>query len=388
MRARFLSLLLVPACLSSPDGVAKSWPPPLATVDVAAIVTGDLDGDGTSDAVILVAGTAATGAGAYFVKGGTDLVASSDAPIESFTSYRAIADVGEQASGTFTTIGGTPAAIFAYEANNQLQMTAFEKAELTIAGDHATALPLASGQLVAVRPIAFPGGNIRLAVISGDDVHHADLSNFASTAFAVNPMPAANLGAWHEPQVVTSFASGADQVAAVASRMSIDTSTIPTKPPEQGGMFTWSNVRTGAAWIGQTAADLGTGREAVIGFAPGAGGAGQLCAIDPSTAGAGACVATMIMAPSDVAVLAGKIDTDAMTDVAIVQGGSSGAIVQFAPNPVLSGSTLGGPTLLPAKATPITNARAALYSNGVLLVGKDGATACVGLMIGAVGACK
>jgi hypothetical protein len=80
--------LFVAACsgciISAPDGAPQSWPPPLG-IDVQAVTSGDLDGNGSTDIVVYSAGTTSQ-AGMYLVTGGVD-IGTTTMPVKSFSKF-------------------------------------------------------------------------------------------------------------------------------------------------------------------------------------------------------------------------------------------------------------------------------------------------------------
>jgi hypothetical protein len=379
MRALAVLLVVTAACLSGPTGAPRSWPPPLATTDVAAIAAGDLDGDGTSDVIVLVAGTADTGAGAYFLKGGVDVHASAAAPLATFTGYTPLDEVDAPAAAVAVTIGGTRSVVLAYSAHSQLQLTRLDGAALAIKGDGSTEIATTAQDPVWLVPMAFPGNQLRLALGIGDDLRHLDPSALSGTTATVQLIPPPG-ASWSSPAIATSYTSGSDTIAVIASAASIDRSTIPTQPPPQG-MFTWANVRTGTAWTGQAVFDLGNGRADVIGYdATGA----QVCAIDPG-GGGGAPPCTPSAIAGD-AIVPGAFGGAAAPDLAIVHTGGGGAQVQFLGDVTFSSSSFTAATTTQPQTTTVAGAgaHAVAYGGGVLLVGADGSAACVGL----AGACQ
>jgi hypothetical protein len=389
--ARLISLFALPACLSGPDGIARSWPPPLTTLDVAAIAAGDLDGDGAPDLIVVSAGTAAAGAGVYLLRGGADLHPADATPLSSFSAYRALPTVRAPASAQIVSIGGTATALIAYSTGTEVQLTALRGGDLAIAGDHATGLTLAVGDRVWVHTIPFPGNQPHLAIGVGDQLRHVDAAAAVTTGLLnPNQLPPPAGGSWSHPQLADSYTSGSDQIAFVASDTSIDRTAIPTAPPPTG-MFTWVRTRSGAAWTGQVTADLdGNGRADVLGFAPAAGGPGQLCASDPSSTGAAPCTPTMLAA-ADAQVLTATLDATPATDALLVSRGSGATTVAAVLDLAFNGTTLTGTSAGTPLTTAITGGTAALIRtgnvDGVLIVDADGRAICVGATMSGVAAC-
>ena len=380
MRA-LLFLPFVTACLSAPSGVARSWPPPLATGDVAAVAAGDLDGDGTADVIVLVAGTADTGAGVYFLKGGVDVDASAAAPLTSFTSYQPLASVAAPAAGIVVTDGSTPAVLFAYDRGDQVELTLLEDADLEVKGDGASGLSIDTQQAVWLHPVGFPGNTTRMLLGAGDQVRHFDPTTLVGSTVSLQLMPGPGAG-FTSPEVGTSYTSGSSTVAVIASAASIDRSAIPTQPPPQG-MFSWTSVRSGATWSGQTVATLTGDHDEVLGFDASKG----LCAIDPAGTAQPSCVTTPLQSSGGVTVVAGDLGGQSAPDVALVVGGDGPAIVQLFPDVTFTSDTLGGPMALPSTTTMVSGAHAVVYDHGVLLVGANGAATCLSIGPAGAGAC-
>jgi hypothetical protein len=381
MRALALALLASTACLSSPGGVARSWPPPLGTTDVAAVATGDLDGDGTSDVIVLVAGTAATGAGVYLLRGGADVQASAATPLTTFTGYTPLASVGAPAAGLLVTVGGEPAVLFAYERDGQVELTLLETGALDIKADGSTGISIDTQHEVWLQPITFPGGAQRLLLGAGDQVRHLDPSTLVGSTISLNLLPGPGAG-FSSPQTGTSYTSGSSTIAVIASAASIDRSAIPTMPPPQG-MFSWSTVRSGATWSGQTVFTLTGDHGEVLGY----DGSLGLCAIDPAGAAQPSCVTASIASGGGVHVVAGDLGGMTAPDVALVAGGDGNAMIQLFPDVTFTSGTLGGPTPLPTTTTSISGAHAVAYDHGVLLVGANGAATCVAIGPSGAGSC-
>ncbi|HSD89198.1 MAG TPA: hypothetical protein VLB44_16835, partial [Kofleriaceae bacterium] len=253
--------------ISAPDGAPQYWPPRLGGF-VQAVSAGDLDGNGSTEVIVYMTGSSSQ-AGLYEIVGGKDFATGGSSPIKSFSSF--IPSKLEAPTAAFQLRGGTPE-VYVASGADPVELTSYssvlEEDDLQI-----TDVP-GGGALLWTRPIMFPGNMLHIAVSNGSVISHV-----ASDFIEEHAIPAPGGATWDLAQVATSYASGMDQIVVVATPTLITRSPIPT---QANAMFTWTTVRTGTAWLGQTTADLdGDGREEVIGLdLPGK----QLCVIDPGSA--------------------------------------------------------------------------------------------------------
>ncbi len=283
MRAAVCSILLA-GCLKSPDGKPQSWPPPDGIPAIESVVAADLDGDDIDDLAVIAAGPAAEGGGVYLIRGGTDIDPAADPPILSF-SLVAPLDLEAPLTALALDIDIATAGVdlvIAHTDGSNTRLATLRGADLGGLGNIPSGLaPAAPGQPLWLRMVAFPGGQPRLVIAAGADVNHMApeaLTGTTTPAPTIFPAPPPGPG-WVEPQLALTFDPGTGTEAVVATTTTAMRSPIPTEPPPTG-TFSWTALRDGPAWIGQTVTDLdGDGTEEILGFDPSGSDPGQICGV-------------------------------------------------------------------------------------------------------------
>jgi hypothetical protein len=364
-----LALATLPACfIEAPSGAELTWPPPLG-LTVEAVAAGDLDSNGSTDLVVLGSG-AKQQAGLYLLTGGRDLLLQTGAtPAKSFSRFvpydTATPSAALYASPTlYVATGSVTAELIAF--SNVLDETA----------SVATTVTQTTSRLWIER-VAFPGGNVHTAVSNGATIDHSrDLTD-------VRAVPAPGSPTWNSAQAVTSYASGADQIAVVADSQTIQRSPLPGPTTMQ---FSWSIVRQGASWVGQTAIDLDNDmRDEIVGFDP---ATKQLCVVAPSAATlpvTPACIATNAMSPAtDVTLFVGTNFTmNAAPDLVIMQTGSVDTRFTVLEDYTFTGGALASAMIRPLQTAGGPNARAVAITaapgmpHALVMFGRDGVATCV-----------
>jgi hypothetical protein len=372
-------LTLASGCIiSEPAGKPQTWPPPLG-VFVEAVTAGDLDGNGSTDVVVFASGDE-NQAGMYLLTGGKDLGNGSTRPVRSFTKF---VPAALQNPSTALQLGGSVPSVYVATAEDKAGDDPGDKIELTrysniLAEQDRVTTSVPTGKaLLWLHPIAFPGNMLHIAASDGSSIDHV-----AGDFGDVKPIPAPASATWDLAQLTTSYASGMDQIAVVATPTSIQRAALPGP---SGGMFAWTTVRTGPAWVGQTSFDLdGDGREEIIGLDI---ASKQLCVVDPGAMAVPVtpvCLAISTLPPgNEVTLLVGtNITPNAGPDILIV--GASGVDTQFT---LVEDYTYTPGTLIatskPVPAGGPAHGRTVIVNNGpgtpnsVLSFGTDGIVACV-----------
>jgi hypothetical protein len=275
--------------ISAPDGAPQAWPPPLE-VSVQAVTAGDLDGNGSTDVVVYGTGSDSQ-AGMYLLAGGKDLGGGTTTPVRGFSKFVPASFVMPTAA---LQLSGTAPSIYVATADDgagdKVGLTQYTNV-LTQTAHVTTTVPTGNPALW-VHLMMFPGMMPHIAVSNSGSIDHV-----AASFSEVRAVPAPGTPTWDAAQLATSYASGTDQIAVVATATQIQRATIPGPT---GGMFGWAVVRTGPAWLGQVSLDLdGDGREEIIGLDV----AGkQVCVVDPGATTVPVtptCLSIPILAPGD-----------------------------------------------------------------------------------------
>lgn len=374
MRAAAVAIVLATSgcIISDPSGAPQFWPPGLGGT-VEAVVSADLDANGSSDVVVLMAGTRSQ-AGLYLLKSNVDLIWDRGDVFESFSTFVPMELVHPTAAYVDSTV--VPR-IFVTTGTDTLSLSSLSN---TFNETAFSTTGVIGGGSAWTKPIVFPGNQVHYAVSNGSTIEHlsAELED-------PRPIPAPMAPTWTLAQTVTSYDSGAGHVAVVATATAIYRCIIPTTP---GSPFEWELVRMpGAAWSGQTTLDYdGDGREEIVGFDV---MSHRVCAIDPSAASipiTPVCLDMMTtFTGTDVTIVAGQqLSMSAGLDLLVVQasgGETSYSIaedVQYTSPGTLTSAML--PRALPVTGPP--RGRTVLAGPGtgrplsVLTFGTDGQAVC------------
>jgi hypothetical protein len=263
---RLLALAVASSgCLfSAPEGAPQYWPPQLGGT-VQAVSSGDLDGNGSTEVIVYMTGNSSQ-AGLYELVGGQDFTSGGRSPVTSFSKF--VPSKLAAPTAAFQVGGGTPR-VYVATGSDPVELTAYSN---LVEEDDVEITDVSGGSaLLWVRPIMFPGNMLHIAVSNGSLISH-----ISSEFLDEQPIPAPSSQTWDLAQLTTSYASGMDLIAVVATPTQIVRSPLPA---QANLPFTWTTVRSGPAWVGQTSVDLdGDGREEIVGLDL----AGkQLCVVDP-----------------------------------------------------------------------------------------------------------
>jgi hypothetical protein len=380
MRSAALLLFASGCIISAPDGATQSWPPSLG-LTVQAVTSGDLDGNGSTDVVVYASGKE-TQAGMYLLTGGQDLGGGSSKPVRSFSRF---VPARLQPSTAALQIGGIAPALYVATAEDQGEdEDPGDKIEIKqysniLAEKNKVMTTVPTGNaLLWLHPIVFPGNMLHIAVSNGAAIDHA-ASGFAD----VKAIPPPGTPTWDLAQLATSYASGMDQIAVVATPTQIQRAALPGP---SGGMFSWVVVRQGPAWVGQTAVDMdGDGREEIVGLDL---MGKQLCIVDPGAATVPVtpvCLAIPMLTPaSEVTLHVGtNITMNAGPDILIVQATGSETQFSLVEDYTYTPGTLISTTIHPVGVGGPAHGRTVIANSGpgtpnsVLVFGTDGAVGCV-----------
>jgi hypothetical protein len=311
--------------IAAPDGAAQAWPPALG-LTVEAVVAADLDQDGSSDLVVVGSG-ADNQAGMYVIEGRRDLVYGTSKPVKGFSRF-VPSDLGHPVAANLI---GNRVGLTYYDGVMMLSLrssTDLEETGLVVTG------VLGGGATPWARTVVFPGAISHIAISDGNVIEHV-----TEDLFDAKPLPAPG-SSWNLAQLATSYAAGADQIAVVATPDAIYRAVMPTGP---GGAFSWQTVRSGTAWLGQTAYDFdGDGREEIVGYEP---IAHEVCAIDPGATAlptTPTCVATMTeFDGSDVTLVVGtNLTNNPGLDILVAQASGGETAYSIIEDVTYSGGVL------------------------------------------------
>jgi hypothetical protein len=379
MRAAALLLAASGCIISAPEGAPQSWPPPLG-ITVQAVTAGDLDGNGSTDVVVYASGKESQ-AGMYLLTGGQDLGAGSARPVQSFSKF---VPAPLQIPTAAMQLGGVAPTIYVATAEDTIFDDPGDKVEITQYSNiltekaRVTSTVPAGNAVLWLHAINFPGAMLHIAVSNGGVIDHAAAS-FAD----VKAIPAPGAPTWDLAQLATSYPSGMDQIAVVATPTQIQRSPVPSPTVN---MFAWTVVRNGPAWVGQVSIDLdGDMREEIVGLDL----AGkQVCVVDPGVATlpvTPVCLAIPMLSPSNEVTLhvGTNITMNAGPDILIVQATGSDSqytLVEdytYTPGTLISTLIHGVPVLGPAHGRTVIANSGPGTPNSVLAFGTDGAVTCV-----------
>jgi hypothetical protein len=369
MRCLVAATVFSSGCLfSAPEGTPQFWPPQLGGT-VQAVTAGDLDGNGSSEVVVFMTGTSSQ-SGLYEIVGGKDF--ATGGKVKSFSRFVPVKLTAPIAA--FQLGGGAPK-LFMAAGSDPVELTAYSN---TLEQDDFMLTDInSSSALRWARPIMFPGNMLHIAVSDGSQISH-----IASDFIEERAIPAPSGPTWDLAQLATSYASGIEQIAVVATPMQIMRSPLPTG---SNPMFTWTTVRTGAAWVGQTTFDLdGDGREEIIGLDL----AGkQICIVDPGAAAVPVtpiCLAIPnLSSANEVTLLVGtNVTMNPGPDMIIAQASGSDTQYTLVEDYTYAAGTLTSTMIRPLGGGPahgrtvIVNAGPGTPSS-VIVFGTDGAASCV-----------
>ena len=370
MRHLVALALFSSGCLfSAPEGAPQFWPPQLGGT-VQAVTAGDLDGNGSTDVVVYMTGNSSQ-AGLYEIVGGKDLAAGGRV-----TSFSKFVPAKLTAPIAAFQLGGGTQKVFVATGSDPVELTSYSNA---LEEDDLEITDVSGGSaLLWAHPITFPGNMLHIAVSNGSQISHV-----ASDFIEERAIPAPSGPTWNLAQVATSYASGSDQIVVVATPMQIVRSPLPTGIDP---MFTWTTVRTGPAWVGQTTVDLdGDGREEVVGLDL----AGkQVCIVDPGAAAVPVtpiCLAIPNLPSSnEVTLFVGtNVTTNPGPDMVIAQASGSDTQYTLVEDYTYAAGTLTSTMIRPLATGGPAHGRSVIVNagpgtpNSVIVFGTDGAAACV-----------
>lgn len=351
-RAALLGLVACSGCFGD-DGELRLWPPPRG-ITVQAVAAGDLDGDDTTDLVVVAADTPPR-TGVYLIAGRD--IATGDGRPRMYSTFV------PRAFGipTAATISGGRA--FAATAANTIELASFDAA---LAEEHAlsTGLP-PDGLWVQTVDLGEP----RVVIGNASAIAHLSL-DLADAGDLLGPS-----GTWERPRLVTSRDAGPGRTVVVATETGIV--RAPLLYP-----LAWTEVRAGPAWLGQIAVDLdGDGRAEIVGFDP---STSSVCAVDPEASAPPSCLhVNGATADTEVTIIADtNLTSNPGLDILIAQASgaeTSFALVEdysFAPGALTAAMTRG------AGVVGLAHGRTVVVTSpgrpdAVLVFGTDGAIACV-----------
>jgi len=378
-----LVLMLAGGCLSAPTGLDPAaidasttiWPPPGA--DITSIASGDVDGDGKDDLVVVDVGNGRV----HFLRGGGDL---------------------DPTRSTVTTATAS-AAIAGLRAPTAAIITRVESARFIVVLDSPTAGPRLSVFDMQLRPTGTTtiGG---VATPTSSDVVTLNRSTFgmgASATLVTFPTSVAFVeGASLDdatPSVMMVPAAGATFSgllgatgyvvlgAPAVPRLVVTSATLTqTGDAPTQGVFTWSPVRSGSTWTAQAFAEVtGDAFPDLIGFSPNGGAAASLCIFDVQTGTNPPCYTTpfgMDNAQLAVGSVAG-VDQDDVVLLDAPPGGSGMANLFAVPRLRIVGNAVtadgtGSPLMINLTAPRLALAQLDSGPVEILAMGRDGRVVC------------
>ncbi|MCA9678826.1 MAG: hypothetical protein KC464_27605, partial [Myxococcales bacterium] len=363
---------------ATPDADLTLWPP--AGIEVAAIVGGDFDGDGTGDLVIASVGAEP---GLYLLRGGVDLDVTADPIATHFSAFRALAMTApvSLAAVEVDAAAGSDVAV-SYVSGGDVRLAVLRGSDLELLNDVASGIPTPPAGRDGWLATTVFGTMDRLIVDSDGDTRHVapvDLLD-ASPMLGLIP-PEAPATRWTQPQTVFAYGQGTVEVVMVTSTQ-ILVSDLPTAPPP-GGMFAFTILRDGMPWLGQVPLDLDAdGVPEVLGFSPEGGNPGKVCGYSVTGAVATTCLDTTVPDDEDVVMLAAQLTPDADPELAVVHTGDTVSTLTIIPKVTMTGATLAADPVPPVADVTIPDALVAisdLAGSGrgqVALVGTGGEIVC------------
>lgn len=296
-------------CLTAPTGLAPgdaalgSWPPPGASV--AAVASGDVDGDGKDDLVVVDA----AGDQVHLLRGGGDLDPTR-ATVTTSTRSVALAGLQAPAAALVARVAATRFVVVVDTPATGPRLTVFDP-DLRQTGTVALPTPA-------------PGGGAVLTLTG---------SNFGQSMSAV--IGAAPTGVWFVegdrlddpapmvvpvPQSTTPFtaviAAGGYGAPAPTPRIFASEAGLTQRADAPG--FGFSSIRTTGEWTAQALVDL-TGDQLpdLVGFAPLGAASAELCLLDVQLAATPDCWTTPFgMDSASLAV--GSVVSPGQTDIVLL----------------------------------------------------------------------
>lgn len=381
--ALLAALAAAPACLSSPDGKPQTWPPPgLDDLEVLAVTAGDVDDDALDDLVVV-----ATSGGeglVFLLRGGVDVRPGEDAPLASFTRVTSLGAIDAPARVIVTDLDAdAPGAdvVVAHAGADGARLAVLDGA-LAVVATHD--LPLAPGpasDVMTLTRMRF-GPDDRVFVTLGGQIRHVGVVDLTGASAAIVDLPAPG-NATSPVTVIAPAPPVATDPRIVVAR---DTGAWVAGVPATPGELTWTALRDGSSqvWDPPAVADLGGGAWGMVARAPEGTSPDLLCAVRLDGAAAPACAPMGGDRPGRGWVATGELAGPPGVDVLTVIGGGMSAVAVY-PQLELGATLELGEPFTPSPAAQIPSALAAVGAFGgaaapdLLLIGADGAAACLSL---------
>ncbi len=314
-----LAALGLGACLSTPEGLPRSWPPPFGEADVAALAAGDVDGDGSDDLVVVLAGAERDGAAVYLMLGGKDLDTTRRELAETFTQVAFIGGIDRPVAVTVVEADSDDAArdvVVFHDKGAESRLTVLHGRDLALVGT----MEIDDTRTPAwLRGVPFGPGSHALFVASGPELHQTSYDELEETRPAMTRQPPPS-GGWGGPQTVDGFVDGSSHYAIVAGTTQLWRTQVA------GGPLTWTAVRTGNAWLSQVTADLdGDGVREVLGIDPTP--PASLCAFDPLGLRSYACLPIDPGTQAVLELIADDLSGDERLEALVVVRGADSALL-------------------------------------------------------------
>lgn len=354
--------VLVGGCLAEPQGLPRTWPPPLADVKVAAIAAGDVDEDGVDDLAVVLDGSAQN---VFLLRGGADL--DEQGARGTFSKVARLGEARSPCAAMIVDLDPDTAGkelVIVHATADEPRFDVLQGPTLSSVKSFTVDVPTEEGPPPWMRFIPFgPGGNF-LFLGLGRALFHFTLRDLRADSPALTLLPPP-MGApsWGDTRLVASFGAGASERSIIAS---LDRTWRVQHTPETGPRAAEA-VRSGEQWTAQVAVDVDRdGAEDVVGVTTD----GRVCAINVRDAKTYGCVAVPRAPQGPVELVASGpelfvVGVDA-GDAALVaglrvSGDALQADVGSSVPPKLNG---------PVRAVGVRDGRA-------LLIGSDGEVACL-----------